>query len=162
MKMARWQGAPIVADNALGGSEPFLYFPQNETYQTLPESPILLVSTADDGKKRHLIGQAAWATTEEAGSTLYCHTATLAQLGLHPNKSPKLKYRRAHWWDVLWWGDNVPLAVLAAVLTLISTGLTAFVAYQDHPKGSATILTLIVLVVASLAAIINVAQQFLL
>jgi hypothetical protein len=159
MKRLHWNDASIVADNALGGSEPFLYFPQNTSYPTLPESPVLILSQAAGGKKRHLIAQTAWATTEELGEVLYCHTTTLTQLGLRPNQSPSVKYRRAHWWDVLWWGDNVRLSVLAAVLTLISTGLAAFVAYQDHHKGSAAVITLIVLVVASLAAIINVMQQ---
>jgi len=34
------------------------------------------------------------------------------------------------------------------------------VAYRDHPKGIATVLTLVVLVVRTIAAIINVFQQF--
>jgi len=61
---------------------------------------------------------------------------------------------------LLWWGDGVRLAVIVALLTLVSAGLSAFVTYQDHPKGVAATLTLIVLVVATVAAVINVFQQF--
>jgi hypothetical protein len=62
---------------------------------------------------------------------------------------------------VLLWGDKVAISVAVAVLTLISTGLGAYVTYADHPKGLSSAISFWVLVVASVAAIINVFQQFL-
>jgi len=72
-----------------------------------------------------------------------------------------VQYREASWIDVLLWGDKVAISVVVAVLTLISTGLGAYVTYADHPKGPSSVITFWVLVVASVAAVINVFQQFL-
>jgi hypothetical protein len=164
MSRPPWSNAPIEADNGVGSSEPFLYFPQTTTYPTLPHERLLIRSAPAESKRRHLIVQSAWASTKAADAPLYGHAATLAQLGIRPGlpaaQRARIDYRQALWRDVLLWGDKVALSVAVALLTVISTALGAFVAYEDHPKGTAAILTLIVLVVASVAAIINVVQQF--
>ena len=159
MSRTRWEKATISADNHIGGPESFLYSSQTD-YPTLPNSPLLIRSEPGDGKRRNLIVRTAWAITQEAGSPLYSHSATLTLLGLRPGKPANIEYRKARWGDVLLYGDKVRLSVAVALLTVISTALTAFVAYQDHSKGSSVTITFIVLVVASLAAIINVFQQF--
>jgi hypothetical protein len=157
--------ASIEADNSVGDSKPFLYFPQNTTYEKLPGDRLLIRSKDAGDKYRHLIARSAWAETKEVDAPLYGHTTTLTRLGIRPGLPPEnratIDYQPAHWWDVLLWGDNVAVSVVAALLTVISTGLGAFVTHQDHPKGIPATLTLIVLIFASGAAIINVIQQFL-
>lgn len=165
MKRRQWGRGPIEADNSVSSSEPFLYFPQITTYPKLPGKRLVVRSALDDGKRRHLIARTAWATTKAPDTPLYVHTTTLAELGirpgLHASERACVDYRRARWWDVLLWGDRVAISVAVALLTVISTGLSALVAYEDHPKGIGARLTLAVLVVASVAAIMNVVQQFL-
>jgi len=158
-----WSDASIAADNSLGGSEPVLYFPQTSEYPALPDAPVLIRSTLPSGKHRYLVASTAWAINKEADAPVYGHSVTLARLGLRPGENAAIKYRRAGWRDVLLRGDKVALAVAVAVavLTVISTALAGFVTYQDHPRGSGAVLTLIVLGVASVAAIISVVQQFL-
>jgi hypothetical protein len=160
-----WGQSPIEADNGVGSSEPFLYFPQIAAYPDLPGDRLVLRCQPSGGRRRHLIAATAWASTKDPDAPLYAHAAVLAQLGIRPGLAAadraNVEYREARWIDVLLWGDKVAISVAVAVLTLISTGLGAYVTYADHPKGPSSVITFWVLVVASVAAIINVFQQFL-
>lgn len=160
MSGAGWGTGELEADNDLGTSEPFLYFPQTASYPSLPGERLLVRSAADGGVRR-LIARTAWATTQEAEAPLYAHAATLARLALRPGQRATIRYRPARWWHVLFWGDNVAIAVAVAVLTVVSTALTAFVLYRDNSMGIAARCALIALFAATLAAVINVFQQFL-
>ena len=116
MSQTRWTSGKIEVDNALGGAESFLYFPQNKAYPELPAERLVVKSTAN-GRDRRLIARTAWATTAEEGDTpLYAHSVTLARLAIRPGQGTDIEYQSARWWHVLFWGDGVRLALTAALL----------------------------------------------
>lgn len=163
MKKRAWGAAPIDADSGIESSEPFLYFPQTAAHPELPGER-LLVRAPDGRKHRYLIARSVWHETKEDGAPVYVHTTMLTALGIRPGLPPDkrvtIQFRQARWLDVLFRNGKVQVAVAVAVLTLIATGLSAYVTYLDHPKGPSSTISFFVLVVATIAAILNVVQQF--
>jgi hypothetical protein len=152
--MSAWQSVSVKADNSLPAGSPTLYFPDHATYPGLPTSPLLLRTMPGDGRRRHLIVQSAWATSREAGAA-FSSSATLGRLGLRPSVAHSVEYREARLWHVLRYGDGTAVAALIALLTVVSTTLSAFVVYKDHVRDATAQTCLWVLIVASASALLG-------